>query len=121
MQDTVMSVQGPVDASVLQWVYPHEHLMPNEERKGRISSAIRATSGSAAHAPGMLRSCAPRVNGLVDPLPMGIGGRQYARFARGLSQESGVVFFKPPASTCPSSGRPGAHWPITRIAGPLHP
>ncbi|MHB1293962.1 MAG: phosphotriesterase family protein [Anaerolineae bacterium] len=121
MQDTVMSVQGPVDASALQWVYPHEHLIANmEERKGEDSFRYTGHIGFLRRMLlGMLQELPPLgVNGLVDPLPMGIGlDANYARFASDLSREAGVWIFLATGLYVPEFWPPWAHeWPITRIA-----
>ncbi|MFC1451799.1 hypothetical protein ACFLSJ_00470 [Verrucomicrobiota bacterium] len=91
------SVLGEVDASAMRWIYPHEHL---------ICLMDEFMGDTIANYPGNLeylrRELVKRlvelrefnVNGLVDPLPMGIGRDEaYVAFCKQVSATTGIHIF----------------------------
>ncbi|MHB0855977.1 MAG: phosphotriesterase family protein [Anaerolineae bacterium] len=97
MDDVLQSVLGPVPASTMHWIHPHEHLVCAMNEWNNIP--IDAYPGQLEYArrqllPALTELKQYGVTGLVDPLPQGIGrDATYARLARSLSEESGLSIF----------------------------
>jgi len=96
--DILQSVLGPVQASQMQWIHPHEHLLASDYCT-HTGEGLRPYPGGVEYArrqvAAMLRELKEhRVNGLVDPLPVGIGRDAiFVNLARELSQTTGVHVF----------------------------
>ncbi|MDQ1316714.1 MAG: hypothetical protein QG588_362 [Candidatus Poribacteria bacterium] len=95
--DVLYSVLGEVDASEMRWIHPHEHLLISmEEYHGET---IAKYPGNMEYArrqiAEMLKGLRKyKVNGLIDPTPMGIGRDEaYVEFAKSVSSASGVHIF----------------------------
>jgi len=107
--DTLESVLGPISADELRWVHAHEHLCADfAQREGRRLDAFPGNLEYVRRALKRMLGELPQygVNGLVDPMPLGVGRDEvYVRLAQEVSQTSGVSIFLATGIYLPG------HWP----------
>lgn len=109
MTDLLHSVTGPVHASDLRWLHPHEHLLLSmaEYRGESLACYPGNTEYARRRIVEMLAELKGLgVDGLLDATPLGIGRDEaYVAFARSVSEASGVRIFLSTGLYAPS------HWP----------
>lgn len=120
-ENVLYSVQGEIDESEMRWIHPHEHLVVVMAQWQGASIADYAGNQEYVRRQlvRMLTELRQHgVNGLVDPLPIGIGRDEaYARFAKSVSESSGVHVFLATGLYGKTHWPPWAHeWTTERLA-----
>jgi len=97
MTRRIESALGPVDASDLLWIHPHEHLIGGMNVQAGVT--VRSRPGCAEYIRRQMLVMLPDlrrhgVNGLMDATTIDIGrDEDYVAYARGVSQSTGVHVF----------------------------